>query len=142
MTTHDQEPQDPANAESGGIRAEPPPFEPGYQPGSVPEITVPDLAADAVGVSAEVLAEAAIPTLTEQVLPAVVDEGGVAEEPTTEAETEAESEPESELPPQEPEVQADTWHEQMQVRMSKLTGEIQTLNDRLDRLEQRAKNKG
>jgi hypothetical protein len=52
------------------------------------------------------------------------------------------TEPETQEPPQEPEVQADTWHEQMQVRMSKLTGEIQTLNDRLDRLEQRAKNKG
>jgi phage terminase small subunit len=138
MTTHDQEPQDPANAESGGIHPEPAPFEPGYQPGSLPEITVPDLAEDAVGVSAEVLAEAAIPTLTEQVEPAIEQEAEAVEETALETQTE----PEAEDPPQEPEAQADTWHEQMQVRMSKLTGEIQTLNDRLDRLEQRAKNKG
>jgi septal ring-binding cell division protein DamX len=139
MTTHDQEHQDSGEPESGGIRPEAPPFEPGYQPGSVPEITVPDLAEDAVGVSAEVLAEAAIPTLTEQVLPAVVEDDEVPEDKTSEL---VATEPETQEPPQEPEVQADTWHEQMQVRMSKLTGEIQTLNDRLDRLEQRAKNKG
>lgn len=138
MTTHDQKPQDAANAESEGIHTEPAPFEPGYQPGSIPELTVPDLAEDATGVSAEVLAEAAIPTLTEQVEPAIDQEPEVVEDVAVTAQTE----PEAEDPPQEPEAQADTWHEQMQVRMSKLTGEIQTLNDRLDRLEQRAKNKG
>ena len=137
MKPEDSKPQDEVNASAEGIHTEPPPFEPGYQPGTVPELTVPDLAEDAVGVSAEVLAEAAIPTLTEQVLP----EGG--SDATNEAATEeGGAEPdEIEAAPQEPPAQTDTWHEQMQVRMSKLTGEIQTLNDRLDRLEQRANTK-
>jgi hypothetical protein len=139
MTTDDKVSQDTVNAASEGIRTEPPPFEPGYQPGSVPEITVPDLAEDAVGVSAEVLAEAAIPTLTDQVVP-VPDENEVAlVENPDDAQVAIQSE--EALPAQEPEVQVDTWHEQIQVRMTKLLGEIQILNDRLDRLEQRAKDK-
>ena len=36
---------------------------------------------------------------------------------------------------QEPVLQADTWQEQMQVRMEKLNDEISQLNDRLDRFE-------
>jgi ATP-binding cassette subfamily B multidrug efflux pump len=36
---------------------------------------------------------------------------------------------------QEPEVQADTWVEQLQVRMDRLMDDIHALNDRLDRLE-------
>ena len=139
MTTDDKASPDTANAESGGIRTEPPPFEPGYQPGSVPEITVPDLAEDAIGVSAEVLAEATIPTLTDQVEPLVEED--VASPDEGSVDMPADMELEAALLAQEPEVQADTWHEQMQVRMTKLTGEIQTLNDRLDRLEQRAKTK-
>ena len=137
MKPEDSKPQDEVNVSPEGIHTEPPPFEPGYQPGTVPELTVPDLADDAVGVSAEVLAEAAIPTLTEQVLPDAVSEA------TAEVAIEAQDDVSSEIEtlPQEPPAQADTWHEQMQVRMTKLTGEIQTLNDRLDRLEQRAKTK-
>lgn len=140
MTTDDKASPDTANAESGGIRTEPPPFEPGYQPGSVPEITVPDLAEDAIGVSAEVLAEATIPTLTDQVEPLVEEDVASPDEGSVDMPSDMELE--AALPAQEPEVQADTWHEQMQVRMTKLSGEIQTLNDRLDRLEQRAKDKG
>lgn len=135
MTSDDSTSTGEANAQ--GIHSEPSPFEPSFQPGTVPAITVPNLAEDAIGVSAEVLAEAAIPTLTEQVLPdpelpalieEVSEQGGVVSEEIEEA-------------PQEPEIEADTWHELMQVRMTKLSGEIQTLNDRLDRLEQRAKTK-
>ena len=140
MTTDDKASPDTANAESGGIRTEPPPFEPGYQLGSVPEITVPDLAEDAIGVSAEVLAEATIPTLTDQVEPLVEEDVASPDEGSVDMPSDMELE--ATLPAQEPEVQADTWHEQMQVRMTKLSGEIQTLNDRLDRLEQRAKDKG
>lgn len=127
----------PAHDEPVGIHTEPAPFEPGYQPGSVPEITVPDLAPDAVGVSAEVLAEAQIPTLTDQVqdeTPQIAD----ATEPVEQADAQ---EPELAQSTQEQEPRADTWVEQIQVRMSKLSGDIQTLNDRLDRLEQRAKTK-
>ena len=42
-------------------------------------------------------------------------------------------------PTQEPEVQADTWVEQMQVRMDRLMDDIHNLNDRLDRLENKTK---
>lgn len=131
-------PVEAAEALPQGIHLEAAPFEPGYQPGSLPEITVPDLAEDAVGVSAEVLAEASIPTLTEQVVPVEVPPEAqevAADEPQT-----PEVEVQEEEIAQEPEPQADTWHEQMQVRMTKLSGDIQTLNDRLDRLEQRSKN--
>jgi hypothetical protein len=51
--------------ESEGIRVEPPPFEHGYQPESLPKISVPDLPADAQGLSAEALSQ--VPTLTELV---------------------------------------------------------------------------
>ena len=136
MKPEDSKPLEEADIPPEGVHPEPPPFEPGYQPGTVPEITVPDLADDAVGVSAEVLAEAAIPTLTEQ-----VDTATETPEAEVQAEEVAAQSEENEAAPQEPEPQADTWHEQMQVRMSKLTGEIQTLNDRLDRLEQRANTK-
>jgi outer membrane murein-binding lipoprotein Lpp len=37
--------------------------------------------------------------------------------------------------------QADTWGEQLQARMGKLTDDIHTLNARLDRLEERNKTK-
>ena len=137
MNPEDAKSKDEVDASHEGIHPEPPPFEPGYQPGTVPEITVPDLAEDAVGVSAEVLAEAAIPTLTEQVETLPVKVTDEVAEPVTEPELPDEID----AVPQEPVAQADTWHEQMQVRMTKLTGEIQTLNDRLDRLEQRAKTK-
>ena len=47
---------------------------------------------------------------------------------------EAAEEPPQE-PPQEPVPEADTWVEQMQVRIERLTDEIHLLNDRLDRFE-------
>ncbi len=40
---------------------------------------------------------------------------------------------------QEPEVEADTWVQQLQVRMDRLIEDIHTLNDRLDRLENKTK---
>ncbi len=48
-----------------GIHTEPPPFEPGYQPESLPQISVPDLPPDAQGLTAEALSQ--VPTLTELV---------------------------------------------------------------------------
>ena len=136
---------------SNGIRPEPAPFEPGYQPETLPQITVPDLAEDAQGLSAEALAK--VPTLTELVeQEAAVDETHeeVSEEvPTTEpnqepiaieaAQTDSDQEPE--MPAQAQAAQADTWGEQLQARMGKLTDDIHTLNARLDRLEERNKTK-
>jgi len=40
---------------------------------------------------------------------------------------------------QEPQVEADTWVQQMQVRMDRLMDDIHNLNDRLDRLENKTK---
>ena len=136
---------------SDGIRPEPAPFEPGYQPETLPQITVPDLAEDAQGLSAEALAK--VPTLTELVeQEAAVDETheevseeGQPTEPTQEPiaieAAQPDSEQEPEMPAQAQPAQADTWGEQLQARMGKLTDDIHTLNARLDRLEERNKTK-
>ena len=59
---HDKSSRDPQV--SDGIKPEAAPFEPGYQPETLPKISVPDLADDAQGLTAEALAQ--IPTLTEE----------------------------------------------------------------------------
>jgi hypothetical protein len=123
--------------ESEGLHLEPPPFEQGFHPESLPKITVPDLPEDAEGLSAEALAQ--VPTLTELVAAPAEDVEVNTEEPSSDSEspdesqvTEAESVEES---IQAAPVQADTWTEIMHARMGKLTDEIHTLNARLDRLE-------
>jgi hypothetical protein len=142
MSHEHEKPSLSGETEASGIKPEPPPFEQGYQPESLPKITVPDLPADAEGLSAEALSQ--VPTLTEL----VHDDSEVTEEINTEVTTET-SEPdgpgESETPEttaeeiQEPPVQVDTWTEVMHARMGKLTDEIHTLNARLDRLEEKIK---
>lgn len=134
-----------------GIHTESSPFEPAYQPETLPKISVPDLADDAVGLSAEALAQ--VPTLTELV-DAEPTQALPEAEPAVEAETapdaldasadEPASAPDSEpLPPsiQDQPAQADTWVEALHARMGKLNGDIHTLNARLDRLEERNKSK-
>jgi len=114
-----------------GIHTDPPPFEPGYQPESLPQISVPDLSPDAEGLTAEALSQ--VPTLTE-----LVDEAAAEPAPTASAVAVPEtSEPEE--PIQDTPVQADTWVEELHVRMGKLTDDIHTLNARLDRLDERNK---
>jgi hypothetical protein len=133
---------------SEGINPQAAPFEPGYQPETLPKISVPDLAEDAQGLTAEALAQ--IPTLTEEA-PAkeVVD---VPSEPpevaavhaveAVEAPQVEEPSPEAVVPTiQDEPVQADTWGEALHARMGKLTDDIHTLNTRLDRLEDRNKTK-
>ena len=109
-----------------GIHADPAPFEPSFQPGSLPILSVPDLPDDAQGLSAEALAQ--VPTLTDL----VHDEPGqeILAEPA-----------EPEAVTQETPVEADTWVEGLHVRMGKLTDEIHTLNARLDGLEEQNKAK-
>jgi len=137
---------------SDGIHPEAAPFEPGYQPGTLPQLNVPDLAEDAQGLTAEALAN--VPTLTElvepEVAPAEVTHDEVAEvlEPSEPSEmavaieaAQASSPEEAEAPAQAEAAQADTWGEQLQARMGKLTDDIHTLNVRLDRLEERNKTK-
>jgi hypothetical protein len=135
---HDKTSRDPQV--SDGIKPEAAPFEPGYQPETLPKITVPDLADDAQGLTAEALAQ--IPTLTEEasseqpVVPELITSD---DEVTTPAEPVS---PQVEIAPiQDTPIQADTWGEELHARMGKLTDDIHTLNIRLDRLEERNKAK-
>jgi hypothetical protein len=118
---------------TGEIRTEAPPFEPGYQPETLPHISVPDLPDDAQGLSADALAQ--VPTLTDWVdEPAVV---GFEDEPLASLNGADPADAASADLIQDVPTQADTWGEELQVRMGKLTDEIHTLNARLDRLEER-----
>jgi hypothetical protein len=108
------------------IHADSAPFEPSFQPGSLPILSVPDLPDDAQGLSAEALAQ--VPTLTDLVHDAPGQE--ILAEPA-----------EPEAVTQETPVEADTWVEGLHVRMGKLTDEIHTLNARLDGLEEQNKAK-
>lgn len=141
---HDQ-PTSDASPVSDAIHPEAAPFEPAYQPQTLPQIQVPDLPDDAQGLSAEALAQ--VPTLTE-----LVDGDPVVPQEQPSVDTPALTEPEPETEPLEQEApeeacvqetppQADTWTEQLQVRMGKLSDDIHTLNARLDRLEERNKAK-
>jgi hypothetical protein len=134
------------------IHPEAAPFEPGYQPETLPHISVPDLAEDAQGLTAEALAN--VPTLTDLVEPehapaeVLNDETDLVvetSEPNAESATmdaaQASIPVELDAPTQAEAAQADTWGEQLQVRMGKLTDDIHTLNVRLDRLEERNKKK-
>jgi hypothetical protein len=126
--------------EPDDIQREPSAFEAGYMADSLPRISVPDLPEDALGLSAEALAK--VPTLTE-----LVSDVSEETEPTM-AQMEAEpiqvlayasAEVEAEdavLQGQDLPTQADLWKEELQARMGKLTDDIQTLNARLDRLEE------
>lgn len=138
---HDKTKPDDA-AVADGIHPEPAPFEPAYQPETLPQITVPDLADDAQGLSAEALAN--VPTLTDLVDEAPTTEAEVAQQASDVVVTAEEADttsPEPATEIQEPPAQADTWVEELQARMGKLNGDIQTLNARLDRLEERNKTK-
>lgn len=127
-----------------GIRPEAAPFEPGYQPETLPKISVPDLAEDAQGLTAEALAQ--IPTLTEEAPgkdlvdessePSEATEAHAVEEALAAISLEAAPDPIQDTP-----TQADTWGEVLHARMGKLTDDIHTLNIRLDRLEEENKAK-
>lgn len=135
MSQEHEQPTTDTHAVSDAIRPEAAPFEPGYQPGTLPQIQVPDLPEDAQGLSAEALAQ--VPTLTELVEGedvATVDESHVSEpvEPPQEVPEEI-----CDAQIQEEPAQADTWSEQLHARMGRLTDDIHSLNARLDRLEER-----
>jgi hypothetical protein len=131
---------------SEGINPQAAPFEPGYQPETLPKISVPDLAEDAQGLTAEALAQ--IPTLTEEAPGKDLVDIPVAQPEVTEVHAvEAAVAPQAETPSpevfaapiQDEPAQADTWGEVLHARMGKLTDDIHTLNTRLDRLEERNK---
>lgn len=124
-------------------------FQPSFTPENVPKLSVPDLPDDATGLSPEALAQ--VPTLTDQVHapePEATQASSAAEpvlpvlEPLPQDHSEAEPSAATEVlaqETQEPAAEADTWLEQMQVRMDRLMDDIHTLNDRLDRLENKTK---
>ena len=142
-------------------------FVPAYKPETMTKITVPDLPDDASGMSAEALAK--IPTLTEQVTPALAESAPGAslaqalppeQSPAAEvgsataaADADADALPAlaevgelqltevcAELQAaQDTPLAADSWLEQCQIRIGQLTEEIHKLNDRLDQLEEKTK---
>jgi hypothetical protein len=142
-------------------------FVPAYKPETMTKITVPDLPDDASGMSAEALAK--IPTLTEQVTPALAEsapDASLAQALSPEQSPAAEvgsatatvaadadalpalaevdelqlTEVCAELQgAQDTPLAADSWLEQCQIRIGQLTEEIQKLNDRLDQLEEKTK---
>jgi len=126
-------------SEEHEIHTEAAPFELGYQPETLRQIQVPDLPDDAQGLSAEALAH--VPTLTELVEESPESAPVEAVEP--QATEVAEVAPEADIVDdaasaaiQEDPSQADTWGEQLHVRMGRLTDDIHSLNARLDRLEE------
>jgi hypothetical protein len=129
-------------------------FQAGFKPENVPHINLPDVPQDATGLPPEALAH--IPTLTERV-PAASDDSaspkgdtvpvlevtpedpaGTDAQPLEAADALSDATEVAEQT-QEPQVEADTWVQQMQVRMDRLMDDIHNLNDRLDRLENKTK---
>ena len=129
-------------------------FQAGFKPENVPHINLPDVPQDATGLPPEALAH--IPTLTERV-PAASDDSASPKgdtvpvlEVTPEDPAGTDAQPleaadalsdaiEVAEQTQEPQVEADTWVQQMQVRMDRLMDDIHNLNDRLDQLENKTK---
>jgi hypothetical protein len=129
-------------------------FQGGFKPENVPHINLPDVPQDATGLPPEALAH--IPTLTERVTANSDDsipptgvtvptlevplegETAIDEKPLEIADGQTDATEVVEQT-QEPQVEADTWVQQMQVRMDRLMDDIHNLNDRLDQLENKTK---
>jgi hypothetical protein len=113
------------------------PFSKGYDPETLPKIEVPDLPEDAVSVSAQVLSE--VPTLTDLMPMAEIDESD--DEDPLQAPALSLDAPEAPIQPsvQVRSAEADKRAEIMQARMGKLSGQISSLNDKLDRLANSSK---
>jgi len=129
-------------------------FQAGFKPETVPHINLPDVPQDAAGLPPEALAH--IPTLTERVPAASGDSATPAGDTVPVLEVPPEDPIVTDAHPpeavdalsdatevaeqtQEPQVEADTWVQQMQVRMDRLMDDIHNLNDRLDQLENKTK---
>jgi len=132
MSEKNDTPSTADDSASNAIQPLEPPFEPGYQPESLPKISIPDLPPDSQGLTAEALTQ--VPTLTESLddEPEAIPDMPVI---TTVQVVQAVE------PIQDVSVEADTWVEELHVRMGKLSGDIHTLNARLDRLEEQNKTK-
>ena len=125
---HDKTSPDAAALAPEAVDTQEPAFELAFQIDAIPKIMVPDLPADAESLSAEALAQ--VPTLTDW-----VDSAAPGQELLPES-NDSSATPAADVPIQDMASEADTWSEELQVRMGRLTGDIQTLNARLDRLEE------
>ena len=105
---------------------------------SVPAFEIPDVALDAIGLPADVMAQQ-VPTLGEAVSPGdagpptVLHEDSQPDAPPVATAAATPADPGAAPPAQAPEGAADTWVVQMQMRIDRLADEVRTLNDRLDR---------
>lgn len=104
-------------------------------PESLPRLTVPGLSANALGISAEVLAQ--IPTLIEQCDATPVPDSGFPVEvpsvPSSSVFATADSAVPADMPQGLPS-HVESWEEQFQNRIDLLTGDIHKLNSRLDHI--------
>ena len=107
-------------------------FAKSYSPESLPKIDLPDLPMDAVSVSAQDLAE--IDDSDEEDPLSEPVQALYAPEPEAEPESDPEADAELLAAIQVMKAQADQRAEIMQARMDKLSGQISSLNDKLDRL--------
>jgi len=107
-------------------------FAKSYSPESLPKIDLPDLPLDAVSVSAQDLAE--IDDSDEEDPLSEPVQALYAPEPEAEPESDPEADAELLAAIQVMKAQADQRAEIMQARMDKLSGQISSLNDKLDRL--------
>jgi hypothetical protein len=105
------------------------PFAKGYSPESLPKLEIPDLPLDAISVSVDDLPEID-DTHAEDPLSIPVLEWSA---------TESEIEQEMLAAIQENKTQADQRAEILQARMGKLSGQISSLNEKLDRLANSSK---
>ncbi len=133
---HDKTSPDAAALAPEAVDTQEPAFELAFQIDAIPKIMVPDLPADAESLSAEALAQ--VPTLTDWVDSAAPGQELLPESNDSSATPAglASPTPAADVPIQDMASEADTWSEELQVRMGRLTGDIQTLNARLDRLEE------
>jgi hypothetical protein len=121
---------DPSGAEKEVIRAvDEAPFTKGYSPESLPKLDIPDLPLDAVVVSADDLPE----------IDDTDDEDPISAPVLALPTPDADMEQEMLAAIQEMKSQADQRAEIRQARMGKLTGQISSLNDKLDRLANSSK---
>lgn len=108
---------------------------------SLPQITVPDLPPDAVGMSAEALAQ--VPTLTERAeapKPELPETELSAQEPMQQEPVLGNDVPQRSMAsPQGLPLDVESWVQQCQSRINQLADQIHKLNDRLDHIDHKPK---
>lgn len=124
------------------------PDAPGFRadtPASVPAFEIPDLALDAIGLPADVMAQQ-VPTLGEAIGPTEAGSPTVLHAPhdgpaasPASALLAVGADAVADAPAQAPSDAADTWVAQMQMRIDRLADDVRALNDRLDRFVKHTK---